>query len=102
MGEIHAYTCMCVIKLYHVIPEHDLSIYRITNKKNPSYVKLTTPVVRQKVVMDQAGPQMESIDIIDILLSGCERTTTIALHVGQTYVEYPKCTTLMCHMPQKP
>ena len=41
--------------------------------------------------MDQAGPQMESIDIADSHLSGSERTTTIALHVGQTYVEYEKC-----------
>jgi len=53
-------------------------------------------------MLDQASPQMESIDIADNRLSGCERTTTIALHVGQTYVEYLKCTTLMCHMPQKP
>ena len=36
--------------------------------------------------MDQAGPQMESIDIADNHLSGCERTTTTALHVGQTYI----------------
>ena len=49
-------------------------------------VKLTSLVVRQKVVMDQAGPQMESIDIADNRLSGCERTTTTALHVGQTYI----------------
>ena len=38
--------------------------------------------------MDQAGPQMESIDIDDNRLSGWEKTTTIALQVGQTYVEY--------------
>lgn len=73
-------------------------IYCITSKK---IIKLTTLVVRQKVVMDQAGPQMESIDIADNRLSRCERTTTIALHLGQTYVEYLKCTTLMYHMPQK-
>ena len=36
--------------------------------------------------MDQAGPQMESIDIADNRLSGCERTTTTTLHVGQTYI----------------
>ena len=77
---------VCVLKLYHVIAEHDLYIYRITSKKIPSLVKLTSLVVRQKVVMDQAGPQMESIDIADNRLSGCERTTTTALHVGQTYI----------------
>src|SRR3990170_4004004 len=49
MGGIHAYTCMCVLKLYHVIPEHDLCIYHITNKKIiPSEVKLTSLVVRQR------------------------------------------------------
>ena len=52
--------------------------------------------------MDQAGPQMESIDIADNHMIGCERKTTIALHVGQTYVEYPKCTALMWQMPRKP
>jgi len=36
--------------------------------------------------MDQAGPQMETIDIADNLLSGCESTTTTTLHVGQTYI----------------
>ena len=40
--------------------------------------------------MDQAGSQRESIDIADNRLNGCERTTTINLHVGQTYVDYPK------------
>ena len=71
-----------------VIPEHDLYIYHITSKKNNpllSQINLSC-VVRQKVVMDQAGPQMESIDIADNRLSGCERTTTTALHVGQTYI----------------
>ena len=63
-------------------------IYTILQAKIiiPSQVKLTSLVVRQKEVMDQAGPQMESIDIADNRLSGCERTTTTALHVGQTYI----------------
>ena len=91
MGGIHAYTCMCVCSNYimRVIPEHDLYIYiyRITRKKNPllSQINLSY-VVRQKVVTDQAGPQMESIDIADNRLSGCERITTTALHVVQTYI----------------
>src|SRR5215216_4084361 len=88
MGGIHAYTCVCSNCIMHVIPEHDLYIYTILQAKIiiPSYVKLTSLVVRQKVVMDQAGPQMESIDIADNRLSGCEWTTTTALHVGQTYI----------------
>ena len=65
MGGIHAYTCMCMCSSYimHVISR-----------------------CQAKVVMDQAGPQMESIDIADNRLSGCERTTTTTLHVGQTYI----------------
>ena len=56
-------------------------------KNNPllSQINLSC-VVRQKVVMDQAGPQMEIIDIANNRLSGCEMTTTTTLHVGQTYI----------------
>ena len=63
--------------------------------------------------MEQAGPQMESIDITDNCVSECQRTTAIACMWAKTYVsvevcvvvvmfEYPKCTTLMWHLPQKP
>ena len=73
-----------------------------TSQNNtPLLSQINLSCCQAKVVMDQAGPQMESIDIADNRLSGWERTATIALHVGQTYVEYPKCTTLMCHMPKK-
>ncbi len=69
MGGIHAYTCMCVCSkcIMHVIPKQN---------NNPLLSQINLSCCQAK----------SSDDIADNRLSGCERTTTTTLHVGQTYI----------------
>ena len=67
-----------------------------SKNNNPLLIQINLSCCQEKSSDGPSGPQMESMDIADNHLSGCERTTTTALQVGQTYMLNSQNAQLWC------